>query len=183
MMNKSQTDIAYGFVAISRADPEYPAHLLMNNILGQYSVGGRLGDRIREQQGMAYYVFSSLDASLFPGPLVVRAGVSAENVQKAVASIDAEIERLAQAGPSEQELAESTQYLIGSMPRTLETNMGIAAYLQTLELYSLGLDYDVRVPDLLRAVTREQVQRAAERTLDPRRATVVVAGPYEGPLT
>ena len=58
MMNKSQTDIAYGFVAIARQDPSYDAHWLMNNILGQYSLGGRLGDSIREQQGMAYYVFN-----------------------------------------------------------------------------------------------------------------------------
>jgi zinc protease len=183
MMNKAQADIAYGFVAVRRADPSYHAHLLMNNILGQYSLGGRLGDSIREQQGMAYYVFSSLDANLMPGPLVIRAGVSADNVRKAVASIDAELSKLLMTGPAEQELAESKQYLIGSMPRTLETNMGIAAYLQTLELFGLGLDYDVRMPELLRAVTRDQVHEAARAAIDPSRATVVVAGPYEGPLT
>jgi predicted Zn-dependent peptidase len=38
------------------------------------------------------------------------------------------------------------------------------------------------MPDLLRAVTREEVHDAARRTLDPDKATVVVAGPFEGPL-
>ena len=182
MMNKSQTDIAYGFVAIARSDPAYYAYWLMNNILGQYSLGGRLGDRIREQQGMAYYVFSSLDANLLPGPLVIRAGVSPSNVEKAVASIDDELRTLVEKGPTEQELAESKQYLIGSMPRTLETNQGIASFLQTIEFFGLGLNYDVRVPDLLRAVTRDEVHEAARRAIDPERATVVVAGPYEGSL-
>lgn len=182
MMNKSQTDIAYGFVAIARSDPAYYAYWLMNNILGQYSLGGRLGDRIRERQGMAYYVFSSLDANLLPGPLVIRAGVSPSNVEKAVASIDDELRTLVEKGPTEQELAESKQYLIGSMPRTLETNQGIASFLQTIEFFGLGLDYDVRVPDLLRAVTRDEVHEAARRAIDPERATVVVAGPYEGSL-
>src|SRR6185436_19561416 len=84
MMNKSQTDIAYGFATITRQDASYYAYSLMNNILGQYSLGGRLGDSIREQQGMAYYVFSSLDANLMPGPLVITAGVSPANVAKAV---------------------------------------------------------------------------------------------------
>ena len=46
-------------------------------------------------------------------------------------------------------MAESRQYLIGSMPRTLETNLGIASFLQTEEFFGLGLDYDLRVPDLL----------------------------------
>ena len=70
MMNKSQADIAYGFTSILAADPAYYAYWLMNHILGQYSMGGRLGDSIRERQGMAYYVFSSLDANLVPGPLI-----------------------------------------------------------------------------------------------------------------
>ena len=183
MMNKSQTDIAYGFVTIARQDPSYDAYWLMNNILGQYSLGGRLGDSIREQQGMAYYVFSSLDANLMPGPLSIRAGVSPANVSKAVASIDTELRKLVDAGPTEQELQESKQYLIGSMPRALETNIGIATYLQTVEFFGLGLDYDVRMPDLLRAVTREQVHDAARRAIDPDNATVVVAGPFEGPLS
>ena len=183
MMNKAQTDIAYGFATIARQDASYHAYSLMNNILGQYSLGGRLGDSIRETQGMAYYVFSALEANVMPGPLVVRAGVSAANVQKAVASIDAELQKLMAEPPTAQEITESKQYLIGSMPRTLETNMGIATYLQTAEMFGLGLDYDLRMPALLQAVTAEQVHEVARRSLNPDRATVVVAGPYEGPLS
>jgi zinc protease len=180
MMNKAQADIAYGFPTIRRSDPRYYAYWLMNNILGQYALGGRLGDSIRERQGMAYYTFSSLDASLASGPLIVRAGVSAANVERAVASIDAELAQFAAEGPTERELAESKQYLIGSMPRTLETNVGIATFLQTAELFGLGLDYDVRLPDLISAVSREDVHDAARAVLDPARATIVVAGPYVG---
>jgi zinc protease len=183
MMNKAQADIAYGFTTILRSDPRYDAYWLMNNILGQYSLGGRLGDSIREQQGMAYYVFSSLDASVIPGPLVIRAGVSPANVERAVASIDAELAKLAADGPTDREMAESRQYLIGSMPRTLETNAGIATFLQTSEFFGLGLDYDLRLPDLLRAVSRDDVHAAARTALDPSKAVVAVAGPYAGSLT
>jgi zinc protease len=182
MMNKAQADIAYGFITIGRNDPAYYAYSLMNHIMGQYSMGGRLGDSIRERQGMAYYVYSSLDANLVPGPLTVRAGVSAANVERAVASIDAELTNLVSDGPTEQELAESKQYLIGSLPRTLETNASIAAFLQSAEFFGLGLDYDVRMPGLLQAVTRDQVHEAARLAVDPSKATVVVAGPYDGTL-
>ncbi|OFW02420.1 MAG: hypothetical protein A3I61_13220 [Acidobacteria bacterium RIFCSPLOWO2_02_FULL_68_18] len=180
MMNKAQVDIAYGFTSIRRADPAYYAYWLMNNILGQYSLGGRLGDSIRERQGMAYYVFSALDANVIPGPLTIRAGVSPAHVEPAIASIDEELARLAADGPTDAEMAESTQYLVGSMPRNLETNTGIASFLQTVEFFGLGLDYDLRVPALLRGVSRDEVHEAARRTLVPSGATVVVAGPYAG---
>ena len=179
MMNKAQADIAYGFSTITRADPAYYAFWLLNNALGEYAMGGKLGDSIRERQGMAYYVYSSLDATVIEGPLIIRAGVSPANVDRAIASIDEEIRIVRHAGLTEQELNESRQYLIGSMPRTLETNSAIARFLQTVEFFGLGLDYDVRVPDLLGRVTRDDIQAAAERALDPDRATVVIAGPYE----
>jgi zinc protease len=179
MMNKSQADIAYGFTAITRNDPAYYAFWLMNVAFGQYAIGGRLGDSIRERQGMAYYVSSALDANVAPGPLVIRAGVSPANVDRAVASIDEEVTRLVTEGLTPQELDESRRYLIGSIPRALETNAAIANFLQVGEFFGLGLDYDARLPGLLSAVTMDEVNAAARSVLNPDRATVVIAGPYE----
>jgi zinc protease len=181
MMNKAQADIAYGFTTILRSDPAFYAYWLMNNILGEYSIGGRLGDSIRERQGMAYYVYSALDANVAPGPLLIRAGVNPANVERALASIDEEVARMANDGPTGQELAESRQFLIGSLPRRLETNVGIATFLQMMEFFDLGMDFDLRVPDLLARVTREDVHAAARAVLDPSRAAVVIAGPYREP--
>jgi zinc protease len=178
MMNKAQADLAYGFVGIRRADPDYTAFSVMNNALGQYAIGGRLGDSIRERQGMAYYVFSSLDASLGPGPFTIRAGVSADNVERAIASIDAELAAVLQSGFTAQEVDESKSYLIGSLPRQLETNAAIASFLLNAEFFDLGLDYDVRLPGLIQSVSLEAATAAARRLLDPARATIAVAGPW-----
>ena len=98
----------------------------MNNVLGQYGLGGRLGDSIRERQGMAYYALSSFDGNVGDGPLVVRAGVAPANVERTIASIDDEIGRMRQDGVTPGELADAKRYLIGSLPRQLETNGGIA---------------------------------------------------------
>jgi zinc protease len=179
MMNKVQADIAYGFTTIARSDPRYYAFTLMNNALGQYGIGGRLGDSIRERQGMAYYVFSSFDANVVEGPLIVRAGVNPTNVERAIASIDEEVRRMAADGMTRDELADCKQYLIGSIPRLLETNGAIATFLQTGEFFGLGLDHDLRLPALLDAVTLEDVNAAARQSLDAARASVVVAGPYQ----
>jgi predicted Zn-dependent peptidase len=87
---------------------------------------------------------------------------------------------MASEGPTEQEMKESRQYLIGSLPRRLETNAGIASFLQMIEFFKLGMDYDVRMGDLLATVTREGVHAAARASLDPAKAAVVIAGPYDG---
>src|SRR5262249_25173601 len=75
MMNKAQADIAYGFTTITRSDPAFYAYWLMNNILGEYSIGGRLGGNIRERLGMAHYVFSAMDAHVTRDAVLVRLGV------------------------------------------------------------------------------------------------------------
>jgi zinc protease len=180
MMNKAQADIAYGFTTLTRLDPGYYACWLMNHAFGQYSMSGRLGDSIRERQGMAYYVYSSLDANLMQGPLSIRAGVSAANIDRAVASIDDEINKLVTDGLTQKELDDSRRFLIHAMPRALETNAGIANYLQTAEFFSLGLDFDVRIPDLLGAVTLDEANAAARKFLAVDRATIVIAGPVSG---
>jgi zinc protease len=180
MPGKPQADIAYGFTAVRRLDPRYYAYWMMNNILGEFGLGGRLADNIRERQGMAYYAFSTLDAALGEGPLLIRAGVDPVNVPRALAAIDEEVAALAAAGPTEREIEETRAYLIGSIPRMLETNQGIAGFLQNTEEFGLGLDYDRRLPALLRAVTPADIRAAAAETLDPSRAAVAVAGPGDG---
>ncbi len=179
MTDKAQADIAYGFNTISRLDSAYYAFTVMNNILGQYALGGRLGDTLRERQGMAYYVFSAFEPNLGEGPLVIRAGVNPANVDRAIASIDEEVRRMASGGATTEELEASKKYLVGSMPRMLETNEGIATFLQSCEQFGLGVDHDVRLPGLLGAVTLEEVNAFARRFLVPDRATIIVAGPNE----
>lgn len=181
MMSKAQADIAYGFVGIRRSDPDYYAAWVMNNVLGQYALGGRLGDSIRERQGMAYYVFSNLDATLAEGPLMIRAGVAAANVERTIASIDQEIRLVAGGGLTQKEVDDSKRYLSGSIPRQLETNAGIAGFLLSAELHGLGPDHDRHLPAIIEEVSLEDVHRVARRLLDPDRASIVVAGPWSGP--
>ena len=177
MPGKAQVDLAYGFAAVARTDPTYHAHVLLANVLGQYGMGGRVGRSVRERQGMAYYAFAGFEADRIPGPLVIRAGVNAANVDRAVASIDEVVAEMGGGGVTEGELEDSRRYLVGSLPRTLETNAGTAAFLQNAERFWLGLDYDRRLPDLLGAVTRDDVNAAARALLDPERAAVAIAGP------
>ena len=179
MGGKPQTDIAYAFSTISRLDPRYYAYLVMNTILGQFGLGGRLADNIRERQGLAYYAYSTFDSMPADCPLVIRVGVDPVNTATVLAAIDAEVRALALDGPTPDEFSDAVDSLVGSVPRLLETNETITEFLQFTEQFGLGMDHDRRLPELLRAVTMTDVVEAAREVLDPDRASIAVAGPHD----
>jgi zinc protease len=179
MTNKTQADIALGTVGPARAAEEYYAARLADLILGHLGLMGRLGETVRDQQGLAYYAYSGLEGGLGRGPWSVRAGVNPVSVDRAIESILAEIARLRDEPVTGQELEDGQDYLTGVLPLRLETNEGIAGTLLDMDLYQLGDDYIIRYPDLIRAVTQEQIQAAARKYLDSEHYALVIVGPYE----
>jgi zinc protease len=174
---KSQADIILGTAGPQRSAPDFLAASLGNNILGQFGLMGRIGEVVREQAGLAYYAYSSLSGGLGPGPWSVAAGVNPANVDQAIELIRAEIVRFVKDAVTEEELSDSQANYIGRLPLSLESNSGVAAALINLERFALGLDYYRRYPDLIRAITRQDVLEAARHYLHPDRIGIAVAGP------
>lgn len=174
---KSQADVVLGVAGPPRRSPDFLAASLGNNILGQFGMMGRIGETVREKAGLAYYASSSLSGGIGPGPWSVSAGVDPQNLAQAIDLCRSEIRRFTRQPVEEQELDDSKANFIGQLPLPLESNGGVAGALIRMERYELGLDYYRRYPDLVRAVTREQVLEAAARYLDPDRLGIAVAGP------
>lgn len=174
---KSQSDIVIGTNGPKRKDPEYMSAVLGNNVLGQFGMMGRIGDSVREKAGLAYYVYSNLNAGIGPGSWEVSAGVNPGNVGKATDLIVDELRRFVDEGVTEDELADSKANFIGRLPLSLESNMGVAGALLNIERHDLGLDYYLRYADLVNEVTRGDVLDAARRFIDPERLAIAVAGP------
>jgi zinc protease len=124
---------------------------------------GRIGQNVREQQGMAYYAFSDLRAGLLAGPWWVRAGVNPANLDRAVAAIVREIEDLQAAGPGDDELVDARTFLTGSLAVRLETTQGVAEMLANIELFGLGLDHIERYPSIIAGISRDDVVNAIRR--------------------
>jgi zinc protease len=180
---KTQSDLVLGWPGLARNDPDYMKARLANTILGIFGMMGRLGDNVRDEQGLAYYVYSQLQAGLGMGPWLTIAGVNPANVERAMDGILYEVRRLRDEPVPAGELADSQSFLTGSMPLRLETNEGIANTLLDIERYDLGFDYLLRYPDLVNAVTVPDVQEMARKYLDPDLYALAVAGPAgEGDL-
>ncbi|MBI4790758.1 MAG: insulinase family protein, partial [Chloroflexi bacterium] len=174
---KTQADLVLGSVGVRRTDADYDALNLGDLILGRLGLYGRLGAQVRDQQGLAYYVSSGIEAGIGPGPWTVRAGVNPQNLAHAVECILAELRRLCTEPVTREELNDACDFLTGSVALRLETNDGIAAMLSDIELYGLELDYLQRYPQTLRAITPEQIRAAAQKRALHENYVLSVAGP------
>ncbi|MCL5772889.1 MAG: insulinase family protein, partial [Firmicutes bacterium] len=179
MPGKSQVEIAIGSKGLSRTNPDYYAAVVMNYILGENTLGSRMGLQIRDKEGLAYGVSSYFYPSIGEGPWVVRMGVNPKNVERAVEAALKEIKRIQDSPVTDGELDDARKYLIGRLPVSLETNSGIASMLITEELYGLGLDFVEKFPKIYQSITKEQIQKAAKKYLHPDRLVIIIAGPYE----
>ena len=173
---KTQSDLALGVPGLRRTDPAYYSTMMANLLLGQLGMMGRIGENVRERQGMAYYAHSDLRAGLTAGPWWVRAGVNPANVERAVTAILAEIEAFQRDGPATDELADARTFLVGSLAVRLETTQGLAQTLSDIELYGLGLDYLDRYPSIIQGVGRDDIT-AAIRRFPTDAYTLATAGP------
>jgi zinc protease len=180
LSGKSQADLVLGAPGPARSSPDFLPAMLGNNILGVFGMYGRIGDAVREAEGLAYYSMSSLSGGMGPGPWMVVAGVNPRNVLRAVELIRREISRFTQSRVSRNELADSQSSIIGRMPLQLESNEGMAGSLMNIELFDLGLDYYRRFPSLIRSITPDQILDAARRYLHADKMALTVAGPPEG---
>jgi zinc protease len=176
---KSQADLVMGGQGPSRRSPDFMPASLGNSVLGQFGMYGRIGDVVREQSGLAYYSYASLNAGQGPGSWEVQAGINPANLDKAIALIREEIGRFVKEPVSTEELADSQANFVGRMPLSLESNNGVASALLNIERYGLGMDYYRRYPDLVRAVNVDQVLQVARRYLNPEKMVIVSAGSFD----
>lgn len=177
---KEQVNIFIGHLGVERKNPDYYSLLVMDTILGS-SPGftSRIPRILRDEQGLAYSTFSNITASagIDPGRFVAYIGTSPENLEKAATGLRREISRIVEEPVAGFELETAKAYLTGSFVFDFQTNGQIADFLIETEVYGLGYDYLEKYPELIRAVTVEEITRITRKYLDPERLTTVVVGP------
>jgi len=172
----TQANIILGQQGISRENPDYYAIQVMNCILGGGGFSSRAMDAIRNERGLAYSVYSYFSAERSRGSFELVMQTKNETALEAIRLAQTEIRRIREESVTDQELSDAKDYLIGSFPLRLDTNRRVASFLVQVEFYQLGLDYPERYSDLIRKVTREDVERVARQYLHPEKLITVVVG-------
>jgi zinc protease len=175
-----QSIIVFGHGGILRRDPDFIPAYIMSEILGGGGFGSWLTTEVREKRGLTYGIgagFMPMErVGLFIGSLSTRN----EKAGEAMELVKAEFLRMAEEGPTQQELDEAKTYLTGSYALRFTSGNAIAGQLLGLQQQGFGPDYVERRNGLIEAVTLEQVKAQAKRLLHPEQMIVTVVGKPEG---
>ncbi len=175
--NLPQTVVYMGQKGIKREDPDWYTATVVDYILGGGSFASRLMEEVREKRGLAYSVSSGL-APYDAGAIITAAvGTRAEQAGESLRIIRDEWKKMADSGPTAEEVADAKQYLTGAWPLRFTSTSSIADILLAVQRDNLGLDYLDKRNSLVEAVTLEEARRVAREMYDPEALTVVIVGP------
>ena len=172
----TQANIILGHNGVARGNPDYYAIQVMNYVLGGGGFSSRAMDSIRNERGLAYSVYSYFAAEKSHGAFEFIMQTKNETAVEAIRIATEEMRHVREQPVTEQELNDAKDYLIGSFPLRFDTNRKVAGFLSQVEYFKLGLDYPDHYADLIRKVTRDDVQRVAKQYLQPERLITVIVG-------
>jgi len=170
-----QSELRVGHLGINRHDPRYFPAVVMAALLGGL-FGSRLNRRLREELGYTYGARAALDPRRAVGPFIASAAVETEVTTDAVRELMAQLDRVREAPPSEEELEEVKNFLVGVFPLRFETTAGIAAAIEPLAVYDLDDGWWHAYRGRLEAVTTDDVHAVARELVRPDDALILVVG-------
>ena len=164
---------------IDRLDDDYFAAYLVNQILGGSGLSSRLSLEVREKRGLAYGINSGISnheaVSLFTASVATRADFADETLKVMLA----ELKRMADEGPSEEELALAKSYTIGVYALNFDGSSDIASTLTSIQAAGLPSNYIAIRADAINGVTLDEAKAAAKRLLGDGTYTLLRVGPAE----
>ncbi len=170
----TQANILLGHLGVKRENPDYYPLSVMNYILGGGGFSSRLMKTVRDEMGLAYDVHSSLSADKLSGSFEVEVQTKNSSANTVISEILRQMRLIREEKVSPEELEDAKSFLIGSYPRRFDTMSKIAGFLVHVEFFGLGLDYINNYPDIIRSVTSDDIQRVAQKYIDPENLVLVV---------
>ena len=169
-------------LALNQDDPDYPALVIVNKILGGDPLKARLADRLRQKEGLTYGVGSDIDFGALPGEnagnISVQAIGAPENMDRIEAGVREELARLVRDGVTAQELQDAVASLRtereqwrgsdGALAGTLARNLQLGRTMAWWE----AADRNIA------ALTVAQVNDVLRRRIDPATLSVYAAGDF-----
>ena len=158
-----QTSIVFAHNGVSYNDADFFADFVMNNILGGSGFSSRLTEQVREARGLAYSVYSG--TSNFNHAALWNGALASDNktAQQAMDVIRTEIRRIGQEGVSQERLDAAKTYLTGAYALRFDSGSKIAGQLLGIQLNGWPASYFKTRNDNINLVTRDDIQRAAQR--------------------
>lgn len=171
----AQANIVLSNLGMNRNNPDYFPALIMNQILGS-GASSRLFMNLREEKGYTYGAYSSFDshrlAGVFEATAEVRTAVTGDSLKE----FFYELEKIRDEKISDEELQDAKNYLTGVFPIRAETQEGLTNLIVSQKLYDLPEDYLQTYRENVNHVTIEDVQRVANKYIQPESLAIIIVG-------
>jgi zinc protease len=170
-----QATLAMGNIAITRTSPDYPAMVVMDQILGA-GASGRLFLNLREAKGYTYGVYSTFTARKYAGPFRAGGDLRTEVTDGAMTEFWKEFQRLRDEKIPADELDDARRAVVAGFALSLEQPEQLLDFAVEQKFYNLPADYWNKYPAQIAAISADDVQRIAKKYVDPETMQVVAVG-------
>ena len=171
-----QSNIVIGHLGIDRLDPDYYAAYVLNYIVGGSGFNSRLMENVRTKAGLAYSVGSYFFAPRYPGFFFAYCFTKSETTPQAVLMVLDELERVRREEVTDEEFNRAKRAIENQFVFRFQTAERIVQQKAEIEYIGLPRDYLEQYLDIIRAITKEDLVRVAERLIHPDRATILIIG-------
>ena len=172
----AQTHIFVGQPGIKRGDEDYFSLYVANHPFGGSGFTSRLVDVIREENGLAYSVYSYFSPLREAGPFTMGMQTKTEQTEKALELLDQQLRLYVEKGPEKDELAASMSNITGGFPLKIDSNGKLLEYIAMIGFYDLPIDYLDNFLDNIRAVDVDMINDALKRRVHPDKMVTIVVG-------
>jgi zinc protease len=165
---------------LSDSDPDYPALRIANLIFGGSTLASRIGDRIRQKDGLSYGASSSLTASSRDpvATLTVTVSTNPVNIDKVANAVKEELERFLKDGPTEKEVADAKKAFVESQKVNRTADGAIAGQIVSNLNVGRTFAFAAEQEKAILALTPAKVAEAFRKHVDPNRLVVIRAGDF-----
>jgi len=174
-----QVQICLGVPSYAAASERRYQLSVLNYVLGG-GMSSRLFQNIREQQGLAYTIFSDLNPYRDAGMLCVYAGTAREKMDRVIRCVIEEFHNMKAEPITEEELRRAKDHLIGSLVLSLESSTARMSNHARQEIYFGRYCSTDEITRAIERVTREEIQDLARDLLRPEKIAVAVLGNLNG---
>jgi len=175
-MDVPQSVAVFGVGGLMRKDPDFIPAFVMNHIIGGGGFSSKLMEEVREKRGLAYSVYSYIQPYRHAAVLSGSVATKNESMAQSMEVIRNELKRMAEEGPTPEDLDSAKKFLIGSYALRFDTNSKIASQLLGIMQEDLGIDYVEKRNKLIEAVTLDDVKRVGKRVLTTGDLIVTIVG-------
>jgi zinc protease len=172
----AQTHIVLGAPGVTRADPDYAALYVGNEILGGGGFGSLLMQEIREKRGLTYGVSSGFTPMREQGPFRISLSTRADQSDQALQIARQVLQSFVDNGPTVPQVSDTIANIVGNYPLDQASNGSIVGNLGMIGFYGLPLDYLDNFIQSVQKVTPAQIRTAFKRHVQPDHMLLVTVG-------